>query len=174
MASKALAWATFSSARRRCFSMSRLDRPCSASISSYSASPWASASYPRCMASSQVSSLHSDIAHHPRQVHEDLLAWNDRCRGEYAKRGCFAPRPAGRAGRLATTSSGAYDPAQVLWSGGGRLTRLVELAPPPPSRLQLSGQMAASKAEEVNADAERVRAHPDRGRQGRPCRPGAP
>ena len=33
--------------------------------------------------------------------------------------------------------------------------------------------MAASHAEEVNADAERVRAHPDRGRQGRPCRPGA-
>src|SRR5215211_4723577 len=35
------------------------------------------------------------------------------------------------------------------------------------------GRMAASHAEEVNADAERVRAHPDRGRQGRPCRPGA-
>src|SRR5829696_6264451 len=29
---------------------------------------------PRCMASSQVSSLHSDMAHHPRQVHQDLLA----------------------------------------------------------------------------------------------------
>src|SRR4029453_18432819 len=53
--------------------------------------------------------------------------------------------------RLATTSSSAYDPAQVLRSGGGRLTRLVELAPPPPSRPHLSGQMAASNAEEINA-----------------------
>ena len=35
------------------------------------------------------------------------------------------------------------------------------------------GRMATSNAEEVSADAERVRAHPDRGRQGRPCRPGA-
>jgi DNA-binding Lrp family transcriptional regulator len=32
--------------------------------------------------------------------------------------------------RLATTSSSGYDPAQVLRSGGGWLTRLVELAPP--------------------------------------------
>jgi len=32
--------------------------------------------------------------------------------------------------RLAATSSSAYDPAQVLRSGGGRLTRLVEHAPP--------------------------------------------
>src|SRR5512132_4604497 len=53
------------------------------------------------MASSQVSSLHSDMAHHLRQVHQDLLAQNDRCRGEYAKRLCFAPGPAGSADRPA-------------------------------------------------------------------------
>jgi len=37
--------------------------------------------------------------------------------------------------------SSAYDPAQVLWSGGDWLTRLVELAPPGhPSGTHLSGQ----------------------------------
>src|SRR5215217_6995734 len=63
-----------------------------------------------------------------------------RCRREYAKRLCLAARPAGRADRLATTYSSAYDPAQVLWSGGGRLTRLVELAPPPDRHPPIRGR----------------------------------
>jgi DNA-binding Lrp family transcriptional regulator len=76
--------------------------------------------------------------------------------------------------RLATTFSSAYDPAEVSGLGGGRLTRLVEHAPPATHQAPTcQGRVARSNAEEVSADAERVRAHRDRGRQGRPCRPGA-
>ena len=57
------------------------------------------------MASSQVSSLHSDIAHHPRQVHQDLLAGPSRPERPLPRwvcpAGCFAPRPAGSADRPA-------------------------------------------------------------------------
>src|SRR5215207_6122264 len=99
------------------------------------------------MASSQVSSLHSDMAHHPRQVHHDLLAQNDRCRGEYAKRGgSRRSRPAVPIGRLATTSLRRLRSRTVLRSGGGRLTRLVEHAPP---WATCQAGMARSTAEEV-------------------------
>jgi hypothetical protein len=57
--------------------------------------------------------------------------------------------------RLATTSSSAYDPAQVLWSGGGRPTRLVEQAPathqePSVGPLDQLGRLVVSRIQVVD------------------------
>jgi DNA-binding Lrp family transcriptional regulator len=61
-------------------------------------------------------------------------------------------RPALPIGRLATTSLRRLRSRTVLRSGGGRLTRLVEHAPP---WATCQAEMARSTAEEARADAER-------------------